>query len=242
MLRERIRIRKTGTLGNTGQYNIRNDWYERLSDQFDAPYFVELQEFIKAERNKYEIYPSEIDVFAALHETSYADTRVVILGQDPYHGPGQAHGLCFSVQRDVAVPPSLANIFVELENDLGIPRSTHGCLLHWAQQGVLLLNTTLTVRRGEANSHHAKGWERFTDHIISLVNDKSEPVIFVLWGNPARRKKALITQERHVIIEAPHPSPLSAHRGFFGSRPFSAINAALTQQGFAAISWDLNSH
>jgi uracil-DNA glycosylase len=242
VLRERIRNRKTGTLGNSGRYGIRNDWYERLSDQFDAPYFVELREFIQSERSKFEIYPPEIDVFSALNETSYADTRVVILGQDPYHGPGQAHGLCFSVQRDVAVPPSLANIFVELENDLGIPRSPHGCLLHWAQQGVLLLNTTLTVRRGEAGSHHAKGWERFTDHIISLVNDKPEPVVFVLWGNPARRKKALIAQERHVIIEAPHPSPLSAHRGFFGSRPFSAINTALAQQGLAVISWDINSH
>ena len=228
-------------MGNLQRHGIRNDWYERLSDQFEADYFQQLQNFLTTERQHFEIYPREEDVFAALNATPFHDVRVVILGQDPYHGPGQAHGLSFSVPHGVTTPPSLTNIFVELQNDLGISSPSHGCLLDWTQQGVLLLNTTLTVRRGHAGSHHGHGWERFTDHIISLINDKPESVVFVLWGNPARRKKALITAARHVIIEAPHPSPLSAHRGFFGSRPFSMINKSLIENGFSPILWDLNS-
>jgi uracil-DNA glycosylase len=191
------------------------------------------------ERLDHEVYPTPENVFAALNATTFNDTRVVVLGQDPYHGPGQAHGLCFSVQRNIAIPPSLANIFTELEDDIGVSRPTRGCLTQWAQQGVLLLNTTLTVRRSEPGSHRGKGWERFTDQIISLLDAKPEPVAFVLWGNHARRKKILIASPQHIVIEAPHPSPLSAHRGFFGSRPFSALNTFLTEHGYPAISWNL---
>ena len=185
------------------------------------------------------MYPAHDDVFAALHHTSYASTRVVILGQDPYHGPGQAHGLCFSVQREVALPPSLVNIFKELQADLGIPVPSHGNLSAWAQRGVLLLNTTLTVRAGAAGSHQGKGWEVFTDQVIRAVNDKPF-VVFVLWGAHARKKKTLIDTARHAVIEAPHPSPLSAHQGFFGSRPFSQINAALAAAGLPRMEWNLD--
>ena len=226
-------------LGKSGRFGIENDWYERLYDQFNADYFAELRTFIQRERKNHAVYPSTENVFAALNTTPFHETRIVILGQDPYHGPRQAHGLCFSVQHDVAIPPSLVNIFTELEHDIGVTRPTHGCLTKWAQQGVLLLNTTLTVRRGEPGSHHGKGWERFTDHIISLVNQKEQPVAFVLWGNPARRKKILITSPHHRVIEAPHPSPLSAHRGFFGSRPFSALNEFLAQHGYPPMEWAL---
>lgn len=229
-------------MGKSGRFGIENDWYERLYDEFTAEYFVQLRTFVQQERQSHEVFPSPDNVFSALNATSCVDTRIVVLGQDPYHGPGQAHGLCFSVQRDVAIPPSLANIFTELEHDIGMTKPTHGCLTKWAQQGVLLLNATLTVRRGEPGSHHAKGWERFTDQIISLVNAKDSPVAFVLWGNPARRKKALITGPHHLIIEAPHPSPLSAHRGFFGSRPFSQLNDFLAQHGHPAIDWSLTDH
>jgi uracil-DNA glycosylase len=218
---------------------MENDWYERLQDHLTADYFNHLQTFVHNERLDHEVYPTPENVFAALNATTFNDTRVVVLGQDPYHGPGQAHGLCFSVQRNIAIPPSLANIFTELEDDIGVSRPTHGCLTQWAQQGVLLLNTTLTVRRGEPGSHRGKGWERFTDQIISLLDAKPEPVAFVLWGNHARRKKILIASPQHIVIEAPHPSPLSAHRGFFGSRPFSALNTFLTEHGYPAISWNL---
>ena len=225
--------------GKSERFGIENDWYERLHDQFTADYFAELRTFIQRERKSHEVFPSPDNVFAALNATSFDKTRIVILGQDPYHGPRQAHGLCFSVQHDVAIPPSLANIFNELEHDIGVTRPTHGCLTKWAQQGVLLLNTTLTVRRGEPGSHHSRGWERFTDQIISLVNAKEQPVAFVLWGSPARKKKALITGPHHRIIEAPHPSPLSAHRGFFGSRPFSQLSDFLAQHGYPPVEWDL---
>jgi uracil-DNA glycosylase len=218
---------------------MENDWYERLQDHLTADYFNHLQTFVHNERLDHEVYPTPENVFAALNATTFNDTRVVVLGQDPYHGPGQAHGLCFSVQRNIAIPPSLANIFTELEDDIGVSRPTHGCLTQWAQQGVLLLNTTLTVRRSEPGSHRGKGWERFTDQIISLLDAKPEPVAFVLWGNHARRKKILIASPQHIVIEAPHPSPLSAHRGFFGSRPFSALNTFLTEHGYPAISWNL---
>ena len=214
------------------------DWNPLLRAEFDKPYWKELQSFVDEERRRHTVYPAREDTFAALHHTSYADTRVVILGQDPYHGPRQAHGLCFSVQRDVAPPPSLVNVFKELNADLGIPVPSHGNLEAWARRGVLLLNTTLTVRAGAAGSHHGKGWETFTDEVIRAVNDKPF-VVFVLWGAHARKKKLLIDVTRHAVIESAHPSPLSAHNGFFGSKPFSQINAALRAAGLSDIDWSL---
>ena len=215
------------------------DWNPVLRHEFEQPYWRPLQDFVRQERERGPVFPPHEDVFAALHLTSYADTKVVILGQDPYHGAGQAHGLCFSVRRGVPVPPSLRNMHKELHDDLGCPLPTHGNLEHWARQGVLLLNTTLTVRAGAAGSHHGKGWETFTDQVIRTVNDKPF-VVFVLWGAHARKKKALIDTSRHAVIEAPHPSPLSAHHGFFGSRPFSHINAALTNAGLSRMEWSLD--
>ena len=186
------------------------------------------------------MYPPSDQVFAALHLTPFADTRVVILGQDPYHGPGQAHGLCFSVADGVAVPPSLVNIYKELQSDLGIAPPRRGDLSAWARQGVLLLNTTLTVRRGAAASHQGKGWETFTDEVIGAVNRKPHRVVFILWGSHARRKKQLVDTSRHTVIESAHPSPLSAHNGFFGSRPFSRTNAALEAADLTPIDWHLD--
>lgn len=215
------------------------DWNPLLRGEFAQPYWSQLQEFVAHERQHHTVYPAHENVFAALHTTSYADTKVLILGQDPYHGPGQAHGLCFSVQPGVAVPPSLRNIYVELAEDLGFAPASHGHLVSWASQGVLMLNATLTVRAGQAGSHQGKGWETFTDEIIRTVNRKESRVVFVLWGAYARKKKALITGSSHVVIEGPHPSPLSAHTGFFGSRPFSRINAALLEAGHTPINWEL---
>jgi uracil-DNA glycosylase len=213
------------------------DWNPLLRDQFELPYWHELQQFVAAERAAHIVYPPAPEVFAALHLTSYAATRVVILGQDPYHGPRQAHGLCFSVRREVAIPPSLANVYAELRADLGIPTPDHGNLEAWARQGVLLLNATLTVRAGQAASHQGKGWEQFTDEVLLVVNAKPHPVVFILWGAAARRKKALLDLSRHTVIESAHPSPLSAHNGFFGSRPFSRTNAALEEAGLPVIDW-----
>jgi uracil-DNA glycosylase len=213
------------------------DWNPILRGEFAKPYWPPLQAFVADERAKGPVYPPAAEVFAALHLTPYADTRVVILGQDPYHGPAQAEGLCFSVRAGVAKPPSLVNIFKELADDLGIAPPNHGSLAHWAQQGVLLLNTTLTVRGGQAASHHGKGWETFTDEVLAAVNAKPERVVFILWGANARKKKALIDLRRHVVIESAHPSPLSAHNGFFGSRPFSRANAALIAAGRQPIDW-----
>ena len=213
------------------------DWNPLLRDEFSRDYWSRLQEFVAQERRRFTVYPPHDDVFTALHLTSFADTRVVILGQDPYHGAGQAHGLCFSVRRDVPVPPSLRNIFKELHDDLGCAVPGHGNLEHWARQGVLLLNTTLTVRAGAAASHQGKGWETFTDRVISVVNDKREHVVFLLWGTPSRRKKSLIDTTRHTVIESAHPSPLSAHNGFLGSRPFSRANQALREAGREPIDW-----
>lgn len=215
----------------------RTDWNPVLRQEFDKPYWSELQQFVHQERTNHQVYPPHDEVFAALHMTPYASVKVLIVGQDPYHGVGQAHGLCFSVRPGVAVPPSLDNIFRELESDLGVPRPNHGSLEHWARQGVLLLNTTLTVRAHKAGSHHGKGWEAFTDQVIRAVSAKPDRVVFVLWGSSARKKKALIDLNRHVVVESPHPSPLSAHRGFFGSRPFSAINDALVEGGRQPIDW-----
>lgn len=213
------------------------DWNPLLRDQFAESYWQDLQRFVRGEREHHAVYPPADEVFAALHLTPYAQTKVVILGQDPYHGPGQAHGLCFSVRHGVRPPPSLVNILAELESDLGCPAPSHGNLEGWARQGVLLLNTTLTVRARQAASHQKQGWERFTDRVIEVVSDKDDPVVFILWGSPARRKRTLIDTTRHTIIESPHPSPLSAHRGFFGSRPFSRANAALTAAGRDGVDW-----
>jgi uracil-DNA glycosylase len=215
------------------------DWNPLLRDQLELPYWLELQDFVAAERRVHPVYPPDDEVFAALHLTPYAEVKVMILGQDPYHGPGQAHGLCFSVRRGVRVPPSLRNIHKELHTDLGLDIVDHGNLESWARQGVLLLNTTLTVRGGAAGSHQQHGWETFTDHVIRVVDAKAEPVVFVLWGASARRKRALIDTDRHVIIESAHPSPLSAHNGFLGSRPFSRANSALVAAGRDPVDWDL---
>lgn len=215
------------------------DWNPLLRAEFDKPYWSSLQSFVENERQHHAVYPARENVFSALHHTSYADTKVLILGQDPYHGPNQAHGLCFSVQHGVAVPPSLVNIFKELHGDLGVPIPEHGNLQAWARRGVLLLNTTLTVRAGQAASHQGKGWETFTDEVIRVVNEKPF-VVFVLWGAHARKKKALIDATRHAIIESAHPSPLSAHNGFFGSRPFSKINTALRAAGMSDVDWSLD--
>lgn len=217
----------------------KTDWNPLLRDQFEEPYWSELQSFVADERRRHAVYPPPHDVFAALHLTPYAETRVVILGQDPYHGPQQAHGLCFSVRPGVRIPPSLMNIHKELHDDLGLPIPDHGNLEAWARHGVLLLNTTLTVRAGEAASHQKHGWETFTDHIIEVVDGKPEPVVFILWGNSARRKRSLIDTNRHIVIESAHPSPLSAHNGFFGSKPFSRANAALVAVGREPIDWNL---
>lgn len=217
------------------------DWNPVLRGEFDKPYWPELRRFVAAERAAATVFPAPDEEFAALHLTSYADTRVLILGQDPYHGPGQAHGLCFSVRHGVKPPPSLDNIFKEMETDLGCARPSHGNLEAWAKQGVLLLNAVLTVRAHHAGSHANKGWERFTDQIIETVSGKTDPVVFILWGAYARKKKALIDTARHTVIESAHPSPLSARNGFFGSRPFSRANDALAAGGRDPIEWCLPS-
>lgn len=215
------------------------DWNPILRQQFDEPYWTELQRFVAEERSGFTVYPPHEDVFRALHLTPYEDTKVFILGQDPYHGPGQANGLAFSVHDGVQIPPSLQNIHKELESDIGITRPSHGNLEPWARRGVLLLNATLTVRARTAASHQKQGWEIFTDQVIRAVNHKAERVVFILWGASARRKKELIDGGRHVVIESPHPSPLSAHRGFFGSRPFSRTNDALIAAGLEPVDWSL---
>lgn len=217
----------------------KTDWNPLLANELTKPYWSELMAFVRSERERYTVYPPEPEVFAALHMTPHASVKAMILGQDPYHGPGQAHGLCFSVRRGVAPPPSLVNIHQELHTDVGCPVPGHGYLEHWAHQGVLLLNATLTVRARSAASHQKKGWETFTDQVIKSVSGKSDRVVFILWGSSARQKKALIDTKRHTIIESPHPSPLSAHRGFFGSRPFSRANAALEAAGREPIDWCL---
>ncbi len=217
------------------------DWNPVLREQLDAPYWKDLQSFVASERAAAPVFPAPEEVFAALHLTSFADTKVLILGQDPYHGPGQAHGLCFSVRRGTAVPPSLRNIFIELHDDLGVIAPGHGNLEHWATQGVLLLNATLTVRAHSAGSHQNKGWETFTDAVIRAVNGKDQRVVFILWGAYARKKRSLIDTGRHVVIESAHPSPLSAHNGFFGSRPFSRANAALVEVGLSPVDWSIPS-
>lgn len=216
------------------------DWNPLLREQFEQPYWEELQKFVQGERSQHQVFPTREDVFSALHLTPYVDVRVVILGQDPYHGPGQAHGLSFSVRPGVPVPPSLRNIYKELHSDLGIEHPGHGNLEAWARSGVLLLNSVLTVRAHDAGSHRKQGWETLTNRIIQLVSDKPEPVVFILWGNFARSKASLIADHHHVI-ESPHPSPLSASRGFFGTKPFSRANDALAASGREPIDWSLPS-
>ena len=218
---------------------VKTDWNPQLRDQFEMPYWQQLQEFVAAERHQHEVYPAHDDVFRALHLTPLSDVRVVILGQDPYHGPGQAHGLSFSVRHGIDVPPSLRNIYKELEDDLGIAHPGHGNLEAWARSGVLLLNSVLTVRAHNAGSHRKQGWEAFTDRVIQVVSDKPETVVFILWGNFARSKASLIAGHHH-IIESPHPSPLSASRGFFGTKPFSRANAALAAAGQPTVDWSLS--
>jgi uracil-DNA glycosylase len=218
---------------------VRTDWNPILRAELSKPYWPELQRFVADERSRHPVYPAHDEVFAALHLTPFAAVKVLILGQDPYHGRGQAHGLCFSVRRGVRIPPSLANIHKELHEDLGLEIPDHGNLERWARQGVLLLNATLTVRGGAAASHQKKGWETFTDEVIRAVTAKPERVVFILWGASARKKKALIDSSRHVIIESAHPSPLSAHNGFLGSRPFSRANAALVAAGRDPVDWRL---
>ena len=218
---------------------FKNDWAELLEDELQKPYYKELRKFLIDEYKTKEIFPDMYDIFNALHFTSYADTKVVILGQDPYHEPGQAHGLSFSVLPNVEPPPSLINIFKELRTDIGCIIPNNGCLKYWAEQGVLLLNTVLTVQAHKANSHHGKGWEFFTDKIIQLLNEHEKPLAFILWGNPARAKKSMITNPKHFIVESAHPSPLSAGKGFFGSRPFSKVNKFLTSIGENPIDWQI---
>ncbi len=216
-----------------------NDWNDILSGEFEKPYYLALQQFLKSEYQQGTIYPDKNDIFNAFNYTRFDNLKVVLLGQDPYHGPGQAHGLSFSVKPDVPAPPSLVNIFKEMHDDLGIDIPKHGYLKHWAEQGVLLLNTVLTVRASDANSHRGKGWEMFTDEVIRSINKRTDPVVFWLWGKPAQSKAALITNPNHLILKAPHPSPLSVYRGFWGSKPFSKTNAFLLENGKAPIDWTL---
>lgn len=216
-----------------------NDWAEFLNPELKKPYYLELRKFLVDEYKTRQIFPDMYDIFNALHYTGYHDTKVVILGQDPYHGDGQAHGLSFSVKPGVKAPPSLVNIFKELKEDLGCEIPNNGCLKPWTQQGVLLLNTVLTVRAHQANSHRNMGWEKFTDRIIEILNEREKPIAFVLWGAPARKKKKMITNPKHFIVESAHPSPLSAFNGFFGSRPFSKVNAFLEAVGEKPINWQI---
>jgi uracil-DNA glycosylase len=216
---------------------IEQSWKARLGGEFEKPYFVALTDFVRQEYQKTRIYPPGSRIFAAFNACPFEDVKVVILGQDPYHGPKQANGLAFSVNDGVRVPPSLVNIYRELESDLGAPPPATGNLERWAQQGVLLLNATLTVRRGSAGSHQGKGWEQFTDAAIRILSEEREHLVFILWGAYAQRKGAVIDRARHLVIESPHPSPLSANRGFFGSRPFSRANAYLEQHGMKGIEW-----
>lgn len=221
------------------QDELPGGWQEAVGEELEKPYFQDLRNFLEEERQRYTIYPKESEVFSALEYTPYHSVRVLILGQDPYHGPRQAHGCSFSVRPHVPLPPSLRNIYKELQTDVGATPPDHGCLVPWARQGVLLLNTVLTVRGNQANSHQGKGWEQFTDAVFKAVNRLPTRVVFILWGASARRKADLVDLRRHVVIQSPHPSPFSATSGFFGSRPFSRTNAALRQAGLQEITWQL---
>jgi uracil-DNA glycosylase len=232
-------------LPNSSQQNVlpmlEPSWQQMLDQEFHQPYFEKLQDFLRNEHATGQvIYPSVENIFNAFAYMPFEGVRVVILGQDPYHGPGQAHGLAFSVKKGIPIPPSLKNIFKELKSDLGIDTPHHGDLTHWAQQGVLLLNTCLTVRAGQAHSHQGRGWEQFTDAVIRKLNESAvDPLVFVLWGAPAQTKQALIDSKRHLVLTAPHPSPLSAHRGFLGCHHFSKINHFLQSHGKKAINFSI---
>ena len=218
---------------------ISNDWLAPLTPEFAKPYYRELYKKVKEEYATHMIFPPSNEVFSAFELTPLADVKVVILGQDPYHNVGQAHGLCFSVKPDVEIPPSLVNIYKELHDDLGCYIPNNGYLVKWAKQGVLMLNTVLTVRAHQANSHRGIGWEEFTNAAIRVLNEQDRPIVFILWGSPAQRKKEMLNNPKHLILEAPHPSPLSAYRGFFGSMPFSQTNAFLEKNGLTPIDWQI---
>ena len=219
---------------------IGESWKAPLAAEFSSPYMAELKNFLLEQKQEgRRIFPKGAEYFRALDLTPLDEVRVVILGQDPYHGEGQAHGLCFSVQPGVRIPPSLVNIYKEMETDLGIPPARHGFLEHWARQGVLLLNSVLTVEMGRAASHQGRGWERFTDAVIRAVNEQEKPVVFILWGSYAQKKAAFVDRSRHLVLRSPHPSPLSAHNGFFGTRPFSKANEFLVKHGRTPIDWQL---
>ncbi len=219
--------------------NIEPSWLNEIGDEFDKPYMTDLRAFLVDEMKQYRVYPPGKEIFNAFWLTPFDQTRVVLLGQDPYHGAGQAHGLCFSVRRGVRTPPSLINIYQELQDDMGIDKPNHGELTAWAQQGVLMLNTTLTVRHRQPKSHAGKGWEIFTDRVIEVLNARRDNLVFVLWGAHAGKKSAMIDKGKHLIIRSAHPSPYSADRGFFGSKPFSRINAYLEEHGHAPVDWRL---
>ena len=218
---------------------IQNDWLTVLQEEFRKPYFAKLFQFIKEEYQTSQIFPPADDIFNAFHLTPLSQVKVVIIGQDPYHNVGQAHGLCFSVKPDVEIPPSLVNIYQELHEDLGCKVPNNGYLVKWAKQGVLMLNTVLTVRAHMANSHHGKGWEVFTDAAIRALNEQDRPMVFILWGRPAQMKESMLNHPKHLILKAPHPSPLSAYRGFFGSKPFSQTNRFLESHGIEPIDWQI---
>ncbi len=219
--------------------NIGNDWDEILKGEFDKEYYLKLREFLKQEYSTYHIYPGMYDIFNALKYTPYNDVKAVIIGQDPYHQPGQAHGLCFSVKKGVRIPPSLQNIYKEIQSDLGIPPANHGELISWAQNGVLMLNAVLTVRDSAAGSHRNKGWEIFTDRVIELLNQREKPMVFLLWGGYAKEKVRLITNPNHLVLTSAHPSPLSAYNGFFGNRHFSRTNEFLSSHGIEPVDWSV---
>ena len=219
---------------------INGDWLEALKDEFKKDYYKQLFEKVNEEYRTRLIFPPANDIFNAFHLTPLKDVKVVILGQDPYHGNNQAHGLCFSVKPEVEIPPSLVNIYKELHDDLGCTIPDHGYLVKWAKQGVLMLNTVLTVRAHQANSHRGIGWEEFTDAAIRVLNTQDRPIVFILWGRPAQMKKAMLNKPKHLILEAPHPSPLSSYRGFFGSRPFSKTNQFLEANGVEPIDWQID--
>ncbi|MGF6375397.1 uracil-DNA glycosylase [Clostridiales Family XIII bacterium PM5-7] len=219
--------------------NIGNSWDQILAGEFEQEYYQQLRQFLIREYQTQTVYPDMYDIFNALKYTAYEQVKVVILGQDPYHQPRQAHGLAFSVQHGIKPPPSLVNIYKELQGDLGIASPTHGCLQKWAEEGVLLLNTCLTVRENQANSHRGKGWEIFTDKVIELLNARKEPMVFILWGANARAKKKIITSAQHMVLESVHPSPLSAYNGFFGGKYFSKANGFLVGNGMKPIEWQL---
>jgi uracil-DNA glycosylase len=227
------------SMSETPMNKLEPSWLQRLEAEFTEPYMAKLRSFLVEEKKQHSIFPSGSQIFNAFAYTPFEQTRVVILGQDPYHGEGQAHGLCFSVRRGVRPPPSLQNIFKELHSDLGVPRPSHGELTHWCEQGVLLLNTVLTVRANQANSHRKRGWETFTDKVIEVLNTHRQGLVFVLWGSAAGRKAEMIDASRHLILHAPHPSPLSAYRGFMGCGHFSRINEHLKSMGTTAIDWKL---